>query len=77
MFILLSLESDQSAITSSLRSYRPSLKWEIPLSAILKDILQLNLPACSPHCSLMLSVKREADNTNFKVFGLTRLGTKP
>ena len=38
---------------------------------------QVNLPTCSPHCTLMLSIKREAANTNFKVIGLTRLAIKP
>ena len=52
-FILLSRESDLSAITSSLRSYRPSVyhtrvgeSRQVPFPTAQ----QANLPACSPHC---------------------------
>ena len=39
---------------------------------------QVNLPACSPHCSLKCwASSREAVNTNFKFIGLTWLGIEP
>ena len=81
VFILLSRESDWSAVTSSLRSYRPSIHhtkmWEsrhVPFPRVQ----HVNLPACSPHCSFRIEASsRKAVNTNFQVIGLIRLGIKP
>ena len=50
---ILSQESNQSAITSSLRSYLPSVyhtKLRDSRYVLFPTAQQVNLPACSPHC---------------------------
>ena len=55
IFIFLSRESDQSAMTSSLRSCLPPVfhtkmgeSHEVPFPVVQK----VNLPTCSPHCPI-------------------------
>ena len=53
IFILLSRESDQSVVTSLLRSCRPSvyhIKMGESRSVPFPTAHYVNLPACSPHC---------------------------
>ena len=81
MLILLSRESDPSAVTSSLRSCRQSgyhTKRGESRSVLFPTVQQINLSACSSHCPFNAAASsREAVNTNFAVVGLTRLGIKP
>ena len=54
IFILLLPESNQRAIASSLKSCRPSVYYIMigeSCSAPFPTVQQVNLPACSPHCS--------------------------
>ena len=79
IFILLSRECDQSAITSLHRSCQPSVYHTNMGESHLVPFpmpQQINLPACSPHCHLMPSVMQGNCEyaTNFEVMGLTRLG---
>ena len=78
--ILLSQESDQCAMTSSLRSCQPSLYYKMgnPVKCLFPAAQQVNLPACSPHCPS--DAQRQAGKLGIPIlshwFDLTRNQTQ-